>query len=1192
MSDFVHLHLHSEYSLLDGACRISEIPAAAKRAGHTACAITDHGAMYGAVAFYRACKKEGIKPIIGCEVYVAPGDRHVREHSAFANSYHLVLLCKNEIGYRNLIYLVSEAFVSGFYSKPRIDMELLKSHHEGLIALSACLAGYIPRHIMSGEYDKAEKYALEMKELFGEDFYLEVQDHGLPDQKTVNSAIFSMAEKLSIETVATNDVHYLRRADCEAQAILLCIQTGSCIKDGRPIGFETDEFYYKETWEMERLFPDHPEAIANTAKVAEKCNFDFEFGHTYLPGYTCPNGEDPGQYLKTLATEGLSRREAAGEVSYELHPKEEYLSRVEYELGVIDKMGYSRYYLIVWDFVNYSKSVGIPVGPGRGSGAGSLVAYLVGITDIDPMRFDLLFERFLNPERVSMPDFDIDFCYNRRDEAIQYVRDKYGADHTSQIITFGTMAARAAVRDVGRALGLSYGEVDAVARLIPQDLNMTLDEAMKSKELREMYDASPDVRRLIDTARRLEGMPRHASTHAAGVVITEKPVTDYVPVALNNGVTVTQYDMTTVADLGLLKFDFLALRYLTVIDNAEKQIKQRLPDFSIAHIPLDDKKTYALISKGNTDGVFQLESPGMKQTLMQLRPEHIDDIIAAIALFRPGPMSSIPKYIEARHGGKREEYVTPLLAPILDSTYGCIVYQEQVMQIFRDVAGYSLGHADVVRRAISKKHADELLREREAFISGAAEHGVDASDAQKLFDDIADFADYAFNKSHAAAYALTSYRTAYLKAHFLLEYNCALITSVLGNPQKIYEYLSECRKHGIAVVPPDVNRSYTEFRADGGEILFGLGALKNLGTSFTDMIVREREYGGKFADFDDFLSRMQTLGMNKRQFEALIKAGALDSFGIYRSRLLAVYEKLMERSGGASLDGQLDIFSTDTALSAPKTEFPELPEFSAAEKLRLEKEISGMFLSGHMLDDYSENCAAVSPDSVSEILSSFGENAGGGKYKEKDTVKVCGIISQRTNKMTKADKPMAFVSLEGAEGSAVEVIVFPDVLAEYGHLLTKDEAVCVVGKLSKRDEEDVKILMSSAVRLSHNGETPAVPEMQGGSREYNAARRTAGVSAAQGSAAGENRGMQSTPAQGANVRLYLKVPSMESDEFRRAQAFISIFRGNVPVTVYDAAAKTASHMMGAGARVDDFTIGELREILGDDAVVVKSAAKA
>ncbi len=1159
MADFVHLHLHSEYSLLDGACRISDIPKAVKEAGHTACALTDHGVMYGAVAFYKACIKEGIKPIIGCEVYVANGSRFDKSQTQDGHSCHLVLLCKNDTGYRNLIYMVSEAFSNGFYVKPRIDMDLLRKHSEGLVALSACLGGYIPKRIVAGDYEGAANYALEMKEIFGEDFYLEVQDHGLEDQGLVNEALYKMSEEFDIPLVATNDVHYLKREDSEAQAILMCIQTGNVISDGKPIGFETDEFYYKSTDEMSKLFKSHPEAIQNSVIIAEKCNFDFKFGHTYLPSYKCPDGQSPEEYLKSITYKGLESKINSALINYTRHSEDEYRERIEYELSVIAKMGYSQYFLIVWDFVHYSKSKGIPVGPGRGSGAGSLVAYLIGITDIDPLSFDLLFERFLNPERVSMPDFDIDFCYDRRDEAIEYVRRKYGEEHTAQIITFGTMAARAVVRDVGRALGMPYNDVDAVAKLIPRELNITLNDALKTKELHELYISSYDTRKLIDVSRALEGMPRHASTHAAGVVITERPLTDHVPLAKNNGISVTQFDMNTVAELGLLKFDFLALRYLTIIDSCEKQIKEKNPDFSLANIGFDDKATYQLISKGATDGVFQLESGGMKQMLQQLRPESIDDIIAAIALYRPGPMSSIPKYIEARHSGNRGEYSSPLLGPILDSTYGCIVYQEQVMQIFCSVAGYSLGHADIVRRAISKKHADELMREKDAFIKGAVERGLTSGDAQKLFDDIADFANYAFNKSHAAAYAVTSYRTAYLKAHYNLEYNCALITSVLSSPDKISEYLTECQKRGIKVFPPDVNASRADFRAEGNAIRFGLAALKNIGVSFINQLVYERETNGKFSDFDDFLSRMEKHGINKRQMEALIKSGSLDSLGVYRSKMLAVYESLLEKTGPSQLDGQLDFFSIvpEEELKMPKTEFPDIQEFSTAEKLRMEKEASGMFLSGHLLDDYRKNIDLIRPDSIGDIVRSFQED-GPAKYRENQNVCVCATVVARINKNTRNGENMAFVTLEDGSAS-IEVIVFPKILTEYGHILTVDSAVTVTGRLSHKEDDEPKILMADGEFLSVDGKTPQFP----------VSRKPA------------------VKKDIKDLKLYLKVPSFDSEEFRRVNAFLSIFKGSVPVVLYNASTKKASALQCGGATVNEFTVEELREILGADNVVIK-----
>ncbi len=1167
MADFVHLHLHSEYSLLDGACRIADIPKAARAAGHTACAITDHGAMYGVIDFYKSCKKEGIKPIIGCEVYVAPESRFDREHGREHAPEHLVLLCENESGYKNLIYMVSEAFRTGFYSKPRIDMDLLRGHSEGLIALSACLAGRIPRLISAGNYEAAKAYALEMQRLFGPDrFYLEVQDHGLAEQKTVNEALFQMSEQLGIGLVATNDVHYLRRSDSDAQAILMCIQTNSCIEDGRPIGFETDEFYYKETWEMERLFAAHPEALSNTVKIADMCQLEFQFDKTFFPSYSCPNGARPGAYLRSLAIAGLERREKNGTIDFQRISREMYLQRLEYELPVIDGMGYSEYYLIVWDFVDWAKSQGIPVGPGRGSGAGSLVAYLIGITDVDPLRFDLLFERFLNPERVSMPDFDIDFCYDRRDEVIQYVRDKYGEDHVAQIITFGTMAARAVVRDVGRALGMSYGEVDVVARQIPHTLNMTLERALEQKELSEMYQNDPKVRRLIDLGRALEGMPRHASTHAAGVVITENPLTDYVPLAVNNGICVTQYNMDTVAELGLLKFDFLALRYLTIIAAAEKEIAHRHPGFSMATIPLDDKAVYAMLSKGNTEGVFQLESGGMRQMLTQLCPENIDDIIAAIALYRPGPMESIPRYIEARHG-KKPEMRIPQLEPILASTYGCIVYQEQVMRIFQDVAGYSLGHADIVRRAISKKKTQVLLNEKEAFVQGAAERGISGEDAEKLFDDIAAFANYAFNKSHAAAYAVISYQTAYLKAHYLKEYNCALLTSVQGSPEKIAEYIGDCKRRGISVLPPDINASMTDFHTQEAGIRFGLAALKNVGRSFIDTIIEERDNGGPFLDFDDFLARSRKLGINKRQMEALIKSGALDSLGPRRSQMLAVYESLLERGDAPGLDGQLDLFSAVPAGEevAPKTVFPDIPELSTSEKLHLERESSGMYLSGHILDDYTSHMEVLKCASAAGISASFSpEREGEPEYREKETVTLAGVLLARTNKTTRSGDAMAFVTLEDLTGE-IELIVFPGPLSVYGHLLTVGNVIAVRGAISVREDEAPKILVNSVLQLEKNG-GDIMPSF----------------------AQTERKSIPSHAAVNAPVqKLYLRVPSQSSEAFRRVCAFLCIFRGKVPVTFYDEEKKTAFRGTDFGAVINDFTLTELREILGDASVVVK-----
>ncbi len=1176
MGQFVHLHLHSEYSLLDGACRIADIPKIAKEMGHTAVAITDHGAMYGVVSFYKACMEEGIKPIIGCEVYVARRSRFDKTHDLDSSSYHLVLLVENEIGYRNLIELVSKSYTEGFYSKPRVDMELLEAHHDGLIALSACLAGYIPRMITAGEYDEALAYAVRMREIFGEDhFWLEVQDHGIAEQQTVNRAILEIAQKTGIGLVATNDVHYLRRADAEAQAILMCIQTNNVITDGRPIGFETDEFYYKNTWEMEKLFSEFPDALENTVKIADMCDFHFTFGETQLPRFRPDDGSYPGDFLARLAEDGFARRVCDGHIAFtDKHTEADYRDRIAYELSVIEKMGYSEYYLIVWDFVNHSKSVGIPVGPGRGSGAGSLVAYLIGITDVDPLRFDLLFERFLNPERVSMPDFDIDFCYDRRDEAIAYVREKYGDDHTAQIITFGTMAARAVIRDVGRALGFPYSDVDAVARLIPHALGITLKDALENPALKELYEDDEQVRRLVNTAMTLEGMPRHASTHAAGVVITEKPVASYVPLSVNNGITVTQFDMNTVADLGLLKFDFLALRYLTIIAEAEAQIKERDGTFDISKIPMDDKRTYALISSGKTDGVFQLESGGMRQTLMQMKPERIDDIIAAIALYRPGPMDSIPKYIENSRDPSRIAYVTPLLAPILDVTNGCIVYQEQVMQIFRDVAGYTLGRADVVRRAISKKKLDVLESERAAFLAGAVRHGVSEDAASELFEEIVGFANYAFNKSHAAAYAVLSYRTAYLKAHYPREYESALLTSVLGSSDKMAEYITECARMGIRILPPHVNESARDFHVNGKDIRFGLLALKNLGRQFVDALIAERDKRGAYTSFDDFVSRMSDASLNKRQLEMLIKSGALDGLGAKRSQMLTVYESVLDSrsaQGRSALDGQLDLFSVASTAgvvsAAPKIVLPDIPEYSGKDLLRLEKESSGLYFSGHILDEYRNHITALSADSVSAIKASFREDEEADsesvpQYRDKQRVTVAGIVTKRQNKSTRSGEQMAILTLEDRTGE-IEVLVFPQDFASAGAYLTTNAAVVVQGTVSAREDEEAKILLRTVQPLRENSayRAPATEVSQ----------NAVSVS------------VTDKPVS----KMYLKVASMDSPESKRVMSFLQIFVGSVPVVFFDVSAGKYMQSENMCAAPTPFVIRELKEILGEDAVVLR-----
>jgi len=1158
MGDFVHLHLHSEYSLLDGATRISSIADKAIAEGHDAVAITDHGVMYGVVEFYNELKKKGVRPIIGCEVYVAPRSMLLKEGKGDSSGNHLILLCKNETGYKNLCYMVSRSFIDGFYSRPRIDMQLLRAHSEGLIALSACIAGKIPQLIISGSMAEAEAAALEMRSIFGDDFYLEVQNHGMDDERKAAYGIKLISQKYGIPMVATNDVHYLERSDADMQATLMCIQTGNTVVEGRPFGFETDDYYYKSTAEMRVLFSGFDGAVENTVKVAEKCNFDFEFDKLHLPDFTSDSGKSHKDVLRENAYSGFEERIADGRINFSRHKREEYTERIEYELSVIDKMGFNAYFLIVSDFVSYAKKKGIPVGPGRGSGAGSLVAFLIRITDVDPLEFDLLFERFLNPERVSMPDFDIDFCYNRREEVIDYVKEKYGEDKVAQIVTFGTLAARAAVRDVGRALDMPYSRVDTVAKLISREC-ASIKEALGTSELRKLYTEDEDVRKLLDLSMQLEGMPRHASTHAAGVVITEKPTYEYVPLSNSGTGVVTQFDMNTDAALGLVKFDFLGLRYLTVISDAERAIRLTHPDFDVTKIPFDDKSTFAMLSAAQTDGVFQLESGGMKQVLSKLAPTCLEDIIACVALFRPGPMDSIDTFIARKHGEASIEYRIPELASILDVTYGCIVYQEQVMQICRLLAGYSYAKADNVRRAMSKKKAEAMAAEREGFVKGCVERGVAKHDAEAIFEEMAGFAKYAFNKSHATAYGILSYRTAYLKAHYPAEYFSALLTSVLDNSSKVKEYIADASKYGVSVLSPDINTSREAFTVSGKNIRFGLLAIKNVGRTFVDSLLRERKVR-PFKSFDDFISRMMGHELNKRTVESMIKCGVFDSLGITRSALMSCFEGIIDAEHDRSrnnISGQMDLFSMAShGAENCGYSYPDTPEFPMRELLLLEKESSGMYFSGHMIDDYSKHIEEIAPDSISDILADTAEDGADDgkakKYADRSGVTIAGLVSAKRTKLTKSGDTMAFLRIEDRY-SEIEVIVFAKNYKQFSTILSEELAICVKGTVSTEEGEDAKILLSSAELLISNS-------------EY------------------EERKLAE---QKKEQKLYIKVPNLEDKRINTLTRLAILNRGDTPIVLFDSSTRKYCALKGSFIDASELLVERLGEIFSKENVVLK-----
>ncbi len=1188
MRDFVHLHLHSEYSLLDGACRIADIPKRAKELGQSAVAITDHGVMYGVVDFYKACKSEGIKPIIGCEVYLAEGSRFDKKHTGRYFNTHLVLLVKNEIGYKNLSYLVSSAFTEGFYVKPRIDLEILREHSEGLVCLSGCLSGYMARAVLADDVDAAENFAIRMKAIFGEDFYIEVQDQGLADQKKVSAELFKLSKKNGIGLVATNDAHYISRQDAKVQSILVCVQTGNKLSDGNPLGFESDEFYLKDASEMEMLFADIPEALENTVKIAEKCNYDFEFGKLKLPTYTPEDGSSPRDLLKRLAYEGYEKKKAEGKIVFtDKHTEDDYKARILYELLMIEKMGYSQYYLIVRDFVNYAKENGIQTGPGRGSGAGSLVAYLVGITDVDSIKYELLFERFLNPERVSMPDFDIDFCYIRRDEVIKYVISRYGEDRVSQIITFGTLAARAAVRDVGRVLGMSYDEVDKVSKMIPRDLKITLADALKSsKELAEAYASSVETKTLIDYASKIEGMPRHASTHAAGVVITKDPVCSYLPLATNGDNVVTQFDMDTVANLGLLKFDFLALRNLTIIADAENEIRKTEPDFSIEKVGFDDPETYELFAQGRTEGVFQFESSGIKRLLVNMKPKNIEDIMLALSLYRPGPMDSIPRFLENRKDPSKVTYKTEQLRDILENTSGCIIYQEQVMQICRKIANYSYGKADMVRRAMSKKKTEEMEKERATFVSGAMDNFIPEQTANEIFDEMASFARYAFNKSHAAAYSITSYRTAYLKAHYGAQYYAALLTSVMGNTPKMSEYIADARKMGLSVLPPDINESGAGFTVCESKIRFGLAAVKGVGEALANAISAERA-GGDYKSFDDFIERMTCRELNRQSLLALISVGAFDSLGIARSALVESLDIVLENASAAkrrNLDGQLDLFSalSENAEAAPATpsfEYPKIPEYDARKKLALEKEYIGIYISGSLLEDYSKNISDISPIDILAINSSANEESEEyGTLSDRQSVNVVGIVTASNKKMTKSGNMMAIITLED-KSSQIKVLVFSNVFEKSASLTSVDSIVSVFGEISIRDDGTAEII---AKRIS-----PLICNDQYSQKKVPIKNEVPSTPSAYAPRENSARAPEENKATGAS-KVYIRVPSLDSEQYRRALALVEIFDDGVcEVVFYDSASAAYKKMSSSRLDMTSNVYRLLCDICGKDNVILK-----
>ncbi len=1151
---FAHLHVHTEYSLLDGACRIDGIMDRVKELGQSAVAITDHGVMYGCIDFYKAAKAAGVKPIIGCEVYLTRRLMSDRIHGVDNDPYHLVLLCENRKGYENLCLMVSKAFIDGFYGKPRVDLDLLRDHHEGLIALSACLAGPVCQYLLDEEYEPARDYARNLAKIFGEgNFFLELQDHGIPEQTPVNQGILRIARETGIPLVVTNDAHYLRKEDAVMQDVLLCIQTGKIVNDENRMKFATEEFYLKSEEELRQLFPNVPEAFENTARIAERCNLEFTFHEYHLPSFPVPQGYTNEEYFREICMSGFRER-------YE-NPPQEYRDRLEYEIGVISRMGYVNYYLIVWDFIRYAKEQGIPVGPGRGSGAASIVAYCMHITEVDPMKYALIFERFLNPERVSMPDFDTDFCQERRQEVIDYVMRKYGTDHVAQIATFGTMAARGAIRDVGRALNFTYAETDIVAKLVPATPHITLKEALEvSPRLKEMYDEDERVRNLIDTARSLEGMPRNTSTHAAGVVITADPVSTYLPLSRNDDTIVTQYTMTTIEELGLLKMDFLGLRNLTVIEDAQQQIRKVNPAFDIARIPDDDPETFDMLAAGKTQGVFQLESAGMTGVCVSMKASSIEDITAIVALYRPGPMDSIPTFIANKLDHRKVNYKNPLLEPILKVTYGCIVYQEQVIEIFRSLGGYTMGQADNIRRAISKKKMKIIEAERKVFvygdpaqnIAGCIGHGVSEQVAQSIYDEIVDFANYAFNKAHAVCYAVVSYQTAYLKCHYPRQYMAALMTSVLDSATKISGYIAECKELGIPVLPPDINHSEDHFTVEGDAIRFGLGAVKNVGRGLIRSISARRAEGGPFRSLEEFLERMGEGELNRRAVENFIKCGAMDCFGYHRSELLDVCVPMMDAVNSSrkrNLEGQMGLFSMLEEVPSSRIPIPRKPELDRAERMLMEKETTGIYLSGHPMDDYRGLLKNTHVVPIGDLL---GEES---RYADDQIVSVAGIVQTLKMKTTRNHSMMAYVTVEDDTGS-IEMLAFSNVISEHGGYLRENAPVVVTGRLSLREDKEPQIVINRARPMSDYSDPILAPAPEPPQRNTNVRQGT----------------------------LYLRLPSESDPRYPKVRAILNMFPGESQVVLYFADTRVRR---GTRAMLAESMLSELSNVLEDGNVVLK-----